>query len=425
MKNKIIYSLIFVFSIGLSTINAQTKESNSFQYLEMGSGYSNDIYYSVTDGEILNIPRAGWDIAFFTAATSAGIIINEGSGAMLWTFPDGDISDWNSVDTSGILSWDIMFNSPESWEVGAFNRNSLGYPDCGWGLYDEDITTYEGDSIYIIQMATGAFKKICIIDKNTDDNTYNIKYADLDGYDEHIVEINANPYITKNFVYYSLGTNTLFDREPSADWDILFTKYIDITYDQYGDPYEYLVTGATSNVGREANKYHPVPDDYVDFGAQPFETLKNVIGYNWKIFDLGSMSWECADSTVFFVRNTDWHVYRIRFTYWQGSSSGYFEFYNDAIDVTGIENELDTQNTLSVYPNPATETVNVKINNELLSEVEISITDLSGRTVYNSAINNLNSDKTVSITTSDFVTGVYFISLIGDDIRETQKLVIK
>jgi len=44
----------------------------------MGPGYANDIYYSMDEGQIANIPRAGWDIAFYTCAISAGIIINEG-----------------------------------------------------------------------------------------------------------------------------------------------------------------------------------------------------------------------------------------------------------------------------------------------------------------------------------------------------------
>lgn len=426
MNNKIIYTIIFIFTIGLSSISAQTQDKNSFEYLEMGSSYANDIFYSVADGEVLNIPRAGWDIAFFASAPSAGIIINEGSGAWLFIWPDGDINDWDDVDTSGLYNyWPIIYNSPESWEEGAFNKNSTGYPDCGWGLYDEDIFTFEGDSIYVIRTTTGAYKKICIIDKNTTDNIYNIKYADLDGWDEQTVEIDMNPFVGKNFAYYSLATNELFNREPSAEWDILFTKYIDITYDVYGDPHEYLVTGATSNVNREANKFHPVPNDYEDYSALPFETRKNVIGYNWKNFDFGSMSWECEDSTVFFVRNPDWHVYRLRFTFWQGASSGYFEFYNDAINVTGIENEFDRQQAMSVYPNPATEIVNVRINDEILSDGEIIISDISGRIVYNSTISKTVGNKVVSISTNNFVKGIYFLTLTGNDIKETQKLIIR
>lgn len=426
MKTKILYTLILVLSIGLSTITAQTKDYNTLEYLEMGPSYANDIFYSVADGEVLNIPRAGWDIAFFASASSAGIIINEGSGAQLFTWPDGDIDDWDDVDTSGLYNyWPIIYNNPESWEDGAFNRNSTGYPDCGWGLYDEDIQTYEGDSIFVIKTTSGAYKKICIIDKNTNDNIYNIKYADLDGWDEQVVEIDLTPFVGKNFAYYSLATNELFNREPSAEWDILFTKYIDITYDVYGDPYEYLVTGATSNVNREVNKFHPVPDDFEGYSDLPFETKKNVIGFNWKHFDFASYTWEIEDSTVFFVRNTDWHVYRIRFTFWQGSSSGYFEFYNDPINVTGLENDVDKQKTISVYPNPATEIVNVSINNEILLDGEIIISDLSGRIVYNTTISESTGNTNLSISTSDFVPGIYFMSFVGNDIKETQKLVIK
>ncbi len=137
MKNKILCTLIFILSISVSNSFAQNKDYNTFEYLEMGAGYANDIFYSVADGEVLNIPRAGWDIAFYTSASRTGIIINEGSGADLYTYPHGDIDDWDDVDTSGMSAWDWSYNSPLDWENGAFNRNSTGYPDCGWGVYDE------------------------------------------------------------------------------------------------------------------------------------------------------------------------------------------------------------------------------------------------------------------------------------------------
>lgn len=424
MKNKYLYTLILIILTGLSTSNAQNKNYNTLETLSMEAGYANDIFYSINEGEILNIPRAGWDIAFYTSAFSAGIIINEGSGDQLYTYPNGDTSDWTTVDTSGISSWTILYNSPEYWEDGAFNRNSKAHPDYGWGIYNMVTHTVVGDSIYVIKTENG-FKKLWIVEKISVNNVYKIRYADIDGSNEQTVEIDVKPFVEKNFVYFSLTTNEILDREPSDEWDVLFTKYIDITYDEFGDPHEYLVTGATSNINRYANKFYPVPDEYVNYSSKPFDSLKNVIGYDWKSFDFGSMSWKVEDSTVFFVQNKLGDVHRLRFTLWEGSSSGYFEFYNDLVEVSGIENEFGEQHTISVYPNPAVDFVNINISNENLTNGEITISDLSGRIVYNSILSNSSGKRNVRVFTNDFVKGIYFITVIGDDVKETKKLIIR
>ena len=51
-------------------------------------------------------------------------------------------------------------------------------------------------------------------------------YANLDGTDEVSETVVCSDYTDKNFLYYSLHTGEVIDREPAAaSWDILFTKY--------------------------------------------------------------------------------------------------------------------------------------------------------------------------------------------------------
>jgi len=87
------------------------------------------------------------------------------SGSQLYCYPTGDTSDWESVDTVGMNSWKVLYNSPENWEDGAFNRNATGHPDYGWGVYNTVTHNVTGDSIYVIKVGN-ELKKLWIIKKS-------------------------------------------------------------------------------------------------------------------------------------------------------------------------------------------------------------------------------------------------------------------
>ena len=417
--NKTLHTLIFILAIGLSSVLGQSKEYTT-DTLSMYPGYSNDIYYSMSEGEVANIPRAGWDIAFFTAPFSAGIIINEGNGVGLYSYPNGDTSSWAHVDTSGMSSWTPLYNSPEYWEDGAFNKNATGHPDYGWGIYNMVTHSVTGDSVYIINLPGEGIKKLWIVSKISVENTYNIKYADLDGSNEHIVAIDIKPYVSKNFIYYSLTNNSIVDREPTASWDIMFTKYIDFTETMSGEMTEYLVTGATSNVDHFASKFYPVPEDFEDWASKPLDSLKNTIGYNWKSFDMSTFQWIVEDSTVFFVKSKEGDIYKLVFTYWQGASTGVFALNKKLVSLLDIDNINEGNTMFALYPNPASQNININIDNQSSFKGNVIITDLSGRTVYSSLLNNNNV-----INISDFSKGLFFVTLYNDSFKETQKLIIK
>nr|MBC8319275.1 T9SS type A sorting domain-containing protein [Bacteroidota bacterium] len=268
-------------------------------------------------------------------------------------------------------------------------------------------------------------KKLWIVDKISVNNIYHIKYADLDGLNEISSEIDVKPYIAKNFIYFSLTSNEVIDREPSENWELLFTRYIDFTFDNTGTPVEYLVAGATSNIDQYANKFYPVANDYEDWSAKPFDSLKNVVGYNWKNFSMATFEWVVEDSTAFFIMNDAGDVYKLVFTLWEGSSTGVFAFNKELISLSFIGNDTKKQHFVSIYPNPASEFVNININNEILFDGKIIMTDLSGRIVYNSTISNSVGNTSVAININDFTKGIYFITLQSNDTRETHKLVVQ
>jgi mannose/fructose-specific phosphotransferase system component IIA len=88
------------------------------------------------------------------------------------------------------------------------------------------------------------------------------------------------------------------------------------------------------------------------------------------------------------------------------------------VDITELE-----VTTFNLYPNPATETVQIELKQQ--EEVEILVTDVLGRTVYNEILRSAQNDK-MDLDVSGWPNGVYLVSIINQNgIRSTQRLVVQ
>ena len=94
------------------------------QMISLGAGYSNQSFYSFENGEVANVDNTNWDIAFSVSGMGSAVRINGGYGMELFTYPNGDLNDWSTLDTSGMSSWTSQINSDESWSLGAFDQNA-------------------------------------------------------------------------------------------------------------------------------------------------------------------------------------------------------------------------------------------------------------------------------------------------------------
>ena len=72
----------------------------------------------------------------------------------------------------------------------------------------------------------------------------------------------------------------------------------------------------------------------------------------------------------------------------------------------------------SVYPNPASEVININSNKML--NATVSVTDLTGKVVKTSTINGL----TASVNTSGLNNGIYYVTITDGNSSSTQKVVI-
>ena len=407
------YSLILLFLCSYS----QNSDS-----VILNSSYTNQSFYNLNDGEIANIDNTNWDLAFSSSGYGSAIRINAQAGVELFVYPNGDINDWNSVDITNINNWSSIINSDTTWTIGAFNATSdpTNSLDLGWGVYSTITHHITGDSLHIIKLSNGDYKKLQMIKLSS--GVYDFKYANIDGSNEVTTNVSKSNYTSKNFGYYSLTNEAELDREPDSDsWHILFTKYVSEIYPGTN----YAVTGVLTNKDIEVAKAEGVDISNVNYNSYSFSSQINTIGYNWKSYNMSSFSYDIVDSLCFFIKDDFGSIWKLQLTGFEGSSSGKINFNVENI-LSASDNVLD-KNVFAIYPNP-TKSKEIKIiydlNYSTSSLNKFDFYDLNGKLVKSLKLAN-NGFFERDVNLYDLKSGIYFVSLITDEKSFQQKLIIQ
>ena len=319
---------------------AQTAHS-----VEQGANYASDVYYSLENGVVATVPADNWDIAFeVTNPFAIGIRINDGFGRELAVYPGGDLSSWDNVDSTGFSVWSKKNNGLDLWENGAFNTGFSGDPmDFGWGVYSgPPLHQVVGDSLYVFKRADGSALKLRINDLSN--GLWSFTYANLDGSNEVTATLAMDDYADRTYAYYHF-TDGAVDREPAtADWDMVFTRYVGPT--QYG---LFPTTGVLLNRDRAAAEA-----DGVDIAAAVHTdytlTADSIValGNDWK--SLVNFMWEIDADRVYFVESGSGAVHKLWFTGFSGSSTGITTFNTEVASAVAVA-EADAAH-LTAFPNP-------------------------------------------------------------------------
>lgn len=97
-----------------------------------------------------------------------------------------------------------------------------------------------------------------------------------------------------------------------------------------------------------------------------------------------------------------------------------------AVYVSGLNEVLSSISKINLYPNPATDVVNVEFNLTNESTISMEVYNMLGQAVYSIPQTNLQKGGFRSeINTSDFENGVYFVAVKnGDRVAQTLKFVV-
>jgi hypothetical protein len=87
--------------------------------------------------------------------------------------------------------------------------------------------------------------------------------------------------------------------------------------------------------------------------------------------------------------------------------------------------ETENINDLSIYPNPATDKLNVKFNTSTADDFNITIYNVTGQAVYKESLNNFMGSYYNELNIADFAQGVYLMQIKSSKGATTKKIVVQ
>lgn len=89
------------------------------------------------------------------------------------------------------------------------------------------------------------------------------------------------------------------------------------------------------------------------------------------------------------------------------------------------EEAVNPLTTTRVYPNPATDVLNIEVNASQASEMSISVFNIMGQNVMNKTVNISTGINRPSISTSELNSGIYFVTVKANGFENTMKFIVK
>ncbi|HRN42373.1 MAG TPA: T9SS type A sorting domain-containing protein [Vicingus sp.] len=409
----------------ISTILLNLKAQPISDSTSMQASYTNQVFYSLDNGEISNVDNNNWSIAFSVSGTGAAgsaILLNEATST-LWAYP-GDKNQWSSFDTSNFNSWKRLLNTDTTWTNGAFNvyRGAAGTFDMGWGILNPSNNFWTfGDSLYLIKLSDDSYRKLWIVSLKS--GLWEFKYANVDGSNEQVITFNKSTYPNRNFVYFDMINNQLIDREPNNNsWDLTFVKHTDFV----SPPGTYVsVSSVFNNKNVWSAKAHEANYAAALISTTPqtaFNQRIDNIGREWKKFS-SATGWVVYDSIAYFVYDNDsTQFYRIIFTGFGGLGNGKTYFTKELLTNVGI-NDIENKTIFSIYPNPATNNLTLLLTHNKTEILTVEIYNIAGKVVQQKQLTTNSSVQQYNFNISDLSSGFYVLSIHSDNVKLTQKFV--
>ncbi|MGB1314533.1 MAG: HmuY family protein [Chitinophagales bacterium] len=280
--------------------------------IALGEDYSSVFYYNLsTQSVVAENKWIDWNLSFYAQEDDYFIKLNDAANMKAYKATQEQFEEVSAIDdvTNFIL------------DDAKGTRNGIAL------LYEPTIT--KGDTIfytnttYILRLGKDVlgeeigFKKIKLL--YTYLNQYALRHSNLDGSEDYISIIKKD--LTLNFVHFSFkNKGEIINIEPDkTTWDIVFTRSTDITVtlDSSIILPDYTVTSVLLNpYFTKAYKEESV--DYKDatlfnIKNSSFTNQKNIIGYNWKAFDLINLTYAIRQNEFYVIKDINDFYYKLKF----------------------------------------------------------------------------------------------------------------
>ncbi|MBR1513712.1 MAG: T9SS type A sorting domain-containing protein [Bacteroidales bacterium] len=94
-------------------------------------------------------------------------------------------------------------------------------------------------------------------------------------------------------------------------------------------------------------------------------------------------------------------------------------------EMAGMEEAINPMTTTRVYPNPATDVLNIEVNASMDSEMNISVYNIMGQNVMNKTVSISTGINCPSISTAELNSGIYFVTVKANGFENTMKFIVK
>ncbi len=415
-----------------------------------GTGYAQDAYFHLEDGQVKAEANNNWDLAFpggvgsFMRHTVHINNFGNGKSGKLMLLTGKTAADFGTDLTADTAGKAAIHNIPSDWEEGAFGT-AMGGTNPAWGTYNSSDHYIYGDKMYAYVAGGQAYQIHLVIFKaaaNVATREWIIKVAKLDGTDTGTYSIKPAPsYLNKHMMYFDLATRTVVDRDPAyTDWHLLATRYGDNYGSSSGAVMSTtgILTSPSVEVAKAANL---VPNDavYTNFESALSED-RNVIGGTYKAVNYNGTppGWEVYDSLSYFIKNnlgTDsGDIYQVYFDHFPAGTSGDVKIgiqirkVFDYVDTgTSVRNVNQNINNLILAPNPSVGgATNIIVDaKNSLGNTTITITDINGRVVntFNQQIGAGLSQLRLDV--GNYQAGMYLVTLSNNNTRQTVKMIVQ
>lgn len=324
MKNLLLIIIIITFSscfkedqtIKLPPTAGELKEG----VIALTGTYKYQVFYDLkTNKSVKSNLITDWDLGFSCSDTAWYIILNN---SKLMHAGNTFSTDFSAVTSQAGI--DMAFDASSG------NKDSLAIKD--W-YYINDILPVSNNYVYVIDRGQDetytsiGYKKIMF--DTPVGNSYKIRYADLDGQNEHTLIIDKDPNL--NYVCFSFEKGIVDIEPPKTDWSLLFTQYQTTIFDD-GTPVPYAVRGVLQNpylVKSAQDTTFEFSDisinDTINF---EFSSRLDFIGYDWKYYNFNSGSYLVLLNRNYIIYNNDNYFYKLKFTsfYNKTGEKGYPSF---------------------------------------------------------------------------------------------------
>jgi hypothetical protein len=199
---------------------------------------------------------------------------------------------------------------------GDLNKTAIG----DWADFSDSANpVYTGD-VYIIDLGVDnngvsyGTKKVTF--DSFENDTYTVHFSNLDGSDEHTSEVVTD--IERSFTLFSFNAGgAVVPIQPvMTGWDLCFTQYSTILYDDNNVATPYLVRGVYSNMNGTTAARDTI-NSFNDIGLEDisnytFSSAQDAIGYKWK--DFKDDSYKINPDIFYIIKDNLGEYYKLKFS---------------------------------------------------------------------------------------------------------------